>query len=130
MGITRAKDKLELRRAIRRGVRGMAEETYPSRVIDDIPEARVVGKTRTGRAPTFRTNNWALPTKPTTVSSPKGAPVATSQYHAGTRIRHATWGEGIVLSSRLQDGDEIVDVVFESVGIKRVAASLATLTII
>jgi DNA helicase-2/ATP-dependent DNA helicase PcrA len=40
------------------------------------------------------------------------------------------WGEGIVLSSRLQDGDEIVDVVFESVGIKRVAASLAKLTII
>jgi DNA helicase-2/ATP-dependent DNA helicase PcrA len=43
------------------------------------------------------------------------------------RVRHPIWGEGIVLNSRLQDDDEIVDIVFESVGIKRVAASLANL---
>jgi NADPH:quinone reductase-like Zn-dependent oxidoreductase len=36
----------------------------------------------------------------------------------------------MVLDSRVQDNDEIVDVVFESVGIKRLAASLANLTII
>jgi DNA helicase-2/ATP-dependent DNA helicase PcrA len=41
-----------------------------------------------------------------------------------------SWGEGIVLNSRLQDNDETVDVVFESVGIKRLAASLANLTIL
>lgn len=40
------------------------------------------------------------------------------------------WGDGIVLDSRMQDGDEIIDVVFESVGIKRLAASLAKLNII
>ena len=40
------------------------------------------------------------------------------------------WGDGIILDSKMQDGDEIVDVVFESVGIKRLAASLANLTII
>jgi DNA helicase II / ATP-dependent DNA helicase PcrA len=40
------------------------------------------------------------------------------------------WGEGIVIDSRMQDGDEIIDVVFESVGIKRLAASLANLKII
>jgi DNA helicase-2/ATP-dependent DNA helicase PcrA len=53
-----------------------------------------------------------------------------SKYRAGTRIQHPTWGNGIVLNSRMQDGDEIVDVVFESVGIKRLAASLANLTIL
>jgi DNA helicase-2/ATP-dependent DNA helicase PcrA len=52
------------------------------------------------------------------------------KFRAGTRIQHATWGEGIVLDSKVQDGDEIVDVVFESVGIKRLAASLANLKII
>ena len=112
----------------------MAEETYPSRFIDDIPEALLVGKTRTGRSTLSRgsfgsssassNSNWTLP------SPPRPAPVATSKFNAGTRIKHAVWGEGIVLSSRLQDGDEIVDVVFESVGIKRLAASLANLTII
>ncbi len=134
VGITRAKDKLYLLRAIQRGGRGMAEETYPSRFIDDIPEALLVGKTRTGRSTLSRgsfgsssassNSNWTLP------PPPRPAPVATSKYNAGTRIKHAVWGEGIVLSSRLQDGDEIVDVVFESVGIKRLAASLAKLTII
>ncbi len=45
-------------------------------------------------------------------------------------MQHPTWGEGMVLNSRLQDNDETVDVVFESVGIKRLAASLANLTIL
>ncbi len=126
VGITRAKDRLYLLRAIQRGGRGMAEETYPSRFIDDIPSDLLVGKTRTGRsirgAPLD--TKWSLP------SSGKPAPVSSAQYKAGTRIRHAMWGEGIVLDSRMQDGDEIVDVVFESVGIKRLAASLANLQII
>ena len=50
VGITRAKDKLYLARAIQRGGRGMAEETYPSRFLDDLPADLLVGKTRTGRA--------------------------------------------------------------------------------
>ena len=52
------------------------------------------------------------------------------KYRAGTHVRHQVWGEGIVLDSRIQDDDEIVDVVFESVGIKRLSASLANLQII
>jgi hypothetical protein len=35
-----------------------------------------------------------------------------------------------VLNSRLQDDDEIVDVVFESVGVKKLAASHANLVMI
>jgi DNA helicase-2/ATP-dependent DNA helicase PcrA len=53
-----------------------------------------------------------------------------SKFRAGVRVRHPVWGEGIVLDSKMQDDDEIVDVVFESVGIKRLAASLANLSII
>ena len=53
-----------------------------------------------------------------------------ARYRAGTHVKHPTWGEGIVLDSRLQDDDEIVDVVFNSVGIKRLSASLANLKII
>jgi DNA helicase II / ATP-dependent DNA helicase PcrA len=126
VGITRAKERLYLLRAIQRGGRGMAEETYPSRFIDDVPQDLLVGKTRTGRSihSTPLDTKWTLPT------SGKPAPVSSAQYKAGTRIRHNMWGEGIVLDSRMQDGDEIVDVVFESVGIKRLAASLANLQII
>ncbi|MBK6792701.1 MAG: UvrD-helicase domain-containing protein [Anaerolineales bacterium] len=50
VGITRAKDRLYLLRAIQRGGRGMAEETFPSRFMDDIPHDLLVGRTRTGRS--------------------------------------------------------------------------------
>jgi DNA helicase-2/ATP-dependent DNA helicase PcrA len=53
-----------------------------------------------------------------------------SKFRAGAHVRHAVWGEGIVLNSRIQDDDEIIDVMFESVGIKRLAASLANLRIL
>jgi DNA helicase-2/ATP-dependent DNA helicase PcrA len=133
VGITRAKDKLYLVRSIQRGGRGMAEETYPSRFMDDVPADLLVGKTRTGRSPSSsfgssRTSpsesKWALHNKPTTAS------VIESKFRAGTRVKHPTWGEGIILDSKIQDDDEIVDVVFNSVGIKRLSASLANLKII
>lgn len=134
VGITRAKDRLYLVRSVQRGGRGYAEETYPSRFLDDIPPDLLIGKARTGRAlrghPPARPGPqragetpWASHTKP------KSASIMESKYHAGTKVQHALWGEGIVLDSRIQDDDEIVEVVFESVGIKRLAASLANLTI-
>jgi len=127
VGITRAKDKLYLIRSIQRGGRGMAEETFPSRFLDDVPADLLVGKTRTGRpmrgAPSE--TKWQ-----TYRSTPQPASVIEKRFRAGTRIKHSTWGEGIVLDSKIQDDDEIVDVVFESVGIKRLSASLANLKII
>ncbi len=120
VGITRAKDRLYLVRALRRGSRGYAEETIPSRYLNDIPDNLMAGKKRSGAKASQQSSPW---------SRPVPAPVAAkqAQFHAGMRVRHPIWGEGIVLNSRLQDDDEIVDIVFESVGIKRVAASLANL---
>ncbi|HEY6072865.1 MAG TPA: ATP-dependent helicase, partial [Anaerolineales bacterium] len=128
VGITRAKDRLYLLRAIRRGGRGAAEDTYPSRFLDDIPEELLSGKTRTGRKlrGALDETKWSLPSP----NRPRAEPLQEVKYRAGMRIKHSSWGEGIILNSRVQDGDEIVDVVFESVGIKRLAASLANLTIL
>jgi len=61
-------------------------------------------------------------------STPPPAPAAPEQkFRAGQRVRHASWGEGLVISSRILDGEETLDVAFESVGIKRLIASLAKL---
>jgi DNA helicase-2/ATP-dependent DNA helicase PcrA len=123
VGLTRAKERLYLVRAMRRGGRGYAEETIESRFLDDIPADLVSGK---GRAPRRRTSGsydlWKLP------SPPRPAPVIEQKFRVGMRVSHPIWKDGIVLDSRIQDGDEIVDVVFSSVGIKRLAASLANLT--
>jgi len=138
VGITRAKDKLYLIRSIQRGGRGMAEETYPSRFLDDVPADLLVGKTRTGRSPSsssFKSGMRGTSSETKWQSynasrQPTTASVIESKFRAGTRIKHASFGEGIIIDSKIQDGDEIVDVVFESVGIKRLSAGLANLKII
>ncbi|HET9912959.1 MAG TPA: UvrD-helicase domain-containing protein [Anaerolineales bacterium] len=126
VGITRAKDKLYLIRAIQRGGRGAAEETYPSRFLDDVPADLLIGKSRSGRS----IHGRAPETLWSAHSRPQAASVMEAKDRAGAHVRHSVWGEGIVLDSRIQDDDEIVDVVFESVGIKRLSASLANLKII
>jgi DNA helicase-2/ATP-dependent DNA helicase PcrA len=131
VGITRAKDRLYLLRALQRGGRGAAEETYPSRFLEDIPEGLLIGRTRSGRAVRGAAQELRWPAAAGSGrSSPSIPKPAASPFKAGTRVRHPMWGEGIVLDGRIQDDDEIVDVVFESVGVKRLAASLAKLTII
>ncbi len=127
VGITRAKDRLYILRAQRRGGRGFAEDTVESRFLGDIPAELVSGKNRAGkRTGGYGSNksSWVLPTPA------QPAKIVEQQYKAGMRIKHSVWGEGIVFDSRPQDGDEIVEVVFTSVGMKRLAASLAKLTIV
>ncbi len=126
VGITRAKDRLYLVRSMQRGGRGYAEETYPSRFLDDIPEHLLVGKSRNGRGLRGRSAETLWSASHTT----RPAPIVDVRFRAGARVKHPIWGEGIVLDSRLQDDDEIVDVVFESVGVKRLSASLAKLSIV
>lgn len=129
VGITRAKDRLYLVRCLRRGGRGYSEETLPSRFLEDIPPELLNGRSRAGHRSAqhllgqrfSNTPSWTLP------STPQPAPVIEVRFRAGKRVKHPVWGEGIVLNSRIQDDDETVDVVFESVGIKRLAASLAGL---
>lgn len=126
VGITRAKEKLYLLRAIQRG-RGLSEETYPSRFLNDIPSELLSGKTRSGRS---LKKNLSQTQWHTLQTQRQPASVRDSLYRVGTHVKHPTWGEGIVLDSRLQNDDEIVDVVFNSVGIKRLSAGLANLKII
>jgi DNA helicase-2/ATP-dependent DNA helicase PcrA len=53
-------------------------------------------------------------------------------FRDGDRIRHARWGDGIVVTSKLTRTDEEVTVAFKdpSVGRKTMLASLANLEII
>jgi len=125
VGITRARDRLYLLRALHRGGRGFSEDTLPSRYLDDIPLELLNGGFRKGQSRSARaqTPSWLR-------ADPAPAAVVETRFRAGMRVKHPGWGEGIVLNSRLQDNDETVDVVFESVGIKRLAVSLANLSIL
>ena len=54
------------------------------------------------------------------------------QFRDGDRVRHAKWGDGIVLTSRLTRSDEEITVVFRDPGVgrKTLLASLANLEIV
>lgn len=127
VGITRAKDRLFLVHSQNRNLYGFSEPAEPSRYFEDIPQRLVDSQqpVRSGRTFTTyhrRSERWEAP-----ADSP--TPLIQPRYHPGMRVIHPVWEEGMVLSSRLQDDDEIVDIFFENVGLKRVAASLAKLKI-
>jgi DNA helicase-2/ATP-dependent DNA helicase PcrA len=55
--------------------------------------------------------------------------VTEAQYRTGQKVRHAKFGKGIVIESKLTGSDEEVVVAFEDLGIKRLVASMAKLEI-
>jgi len=59
-----------------------------------------------------------------------GSPIRESKYRPGLTSATRSGARGIVSTAACRTDDEIVDVVFESVGIKRLAASLANLIVI
>ena len=76
---------------------------------------------------------------PAAASAPAGGPrparpviPGERQFRDGDRIRHARWGDGIVVTSKLTRSDEEVTVAFKdaSVGRKTMLASLANLDLV
>jgi DNA helicase II / ATP-dependent DNA helicase PcrA len=108
----------------------------PSRFLNDLPDnlVRQEGTRQRQRRSDSRWNrseHWGGTTlAPTPPPPSRSAPIIEQRYHPAMRVRHPVWGEGMVLNSRIQDQDETVDVMFESVGLKRLVASLAKLDIL
>ncbi len=132
VGITRARNQLTLVRSERRSTYGAYDYSIPSQFLADIPDELVrrenehgVVRERASRAQTF--SAWKLPQGPGSVEEEK--PVE-ARFKAGLRVRHPSWGEGLVVEVRLQAGEELVDVHFASVGFKRLLASMARLEIL
>jgi DNA helicase-2/ATP-dependent DNA helicase PcrA len=104
---------------------GYSEPVDESRFLKDIPQDLIAGEPRSRhRTRQIRTSATRWERK-----EPASENRLQPQYQAGITVLHPTWGEGLVLNSRLQDDDEIVDVFFAGEGLKRLAASLARLEI-
>jgi DNA helicase-2/ATP-dependent DNA helicase PcrA len=134
VGITRTMDQLYLVRADQRSSFGSFTLTQPSRFLNDIPEENLkrqgvhIQRSRSQRYGALE--RWeSLPQSGSQKKKSESNPI-TPRFKPGMRVLHATWGEGMVIDCRIQDDDEVLGVAFESVGIKRLAASLAKLEII
>ncbi len=133
VGITRAKERLYLLRAFRRGLYGPSDATEASRFLRDLPEALVDGKKKTAADLKTETTTWSgnparwdsgTPGKP--VETTRTANVGTT-FKPGDRVVHAKFGPGLVLRSMKQRDDEEVEVFFEGHGGKRLSAALSGL---
>ena len=158
VGVTRAKERLYLMRAFRRGFRGGSEPGLPSRFLLDIPTdllqppAQPKPATRRKSAatagwsdaasdtPTRRQQPLSQRSSPTRANPQPTAPVRrrkpaadaatkpTAHLTAGDKVRHATFGDGIVTECKPSGGDFQVTVAFkDGAGIKRLLLGFAPL---
>ncbi|MBI3953772.1 MAG: ATP-binding domain-containing protein, partial [Chloroflexi bacterium] len=129
VGITRAKERLYLLRALRRSGGGQSGPNPPSRFLSDIPEGLVAGARKPAGAAQER-----LAGQPWTWSAARAAEAAPPDssgppaFEAGARVRHPTFGEGVVVSCEPAAGDQLVTVAFKGqAAIKKLLLSFARL---
>jgi DNA helicase-2/ATP-dependent DNA helicase PcrA len=130
VGMTRAQQRLYLVRAFRRSLGG---HNPPSRFLADIPPHLVTARERAvAGLPSRHRLSSAHPelaegAEPAEAAA-EGPPVDIDAFRAGERVRHAKFGEGIVVSCQEASGDLLVTVAFKGdAGLKRLLASFAAL---
>jgi DNA helicase-2/ATP-dependent DNA helicase PcrA len=130
VGMTRAKERLYLLRAFRRYAGGMSQHNPASRFLRDIPPEVGSGKSAVAddEAPERRGSlRYAEPPSSRRAADAEAAP-ATATFSGGERVRHARFGEGIVVGCVVKGDDQEVTVAFKGeTGIKKLMLSFAGL---
>jgi DNA helicase-2/ATP-dependent DNA helicase PcrA len=138
VGVTRAKDRLYLVRAFRRALMGQGSHNPPSRFLKDLPP-ELVHQAQQGvegayarQRPSWNTQRRS-DVEPTRVRV--GAPepqtrASIASFSAGDHVRHAKFGEGIVINAAMtaNGADQEVTVAFKGEGgVKKLLLSFAPL---
>ena len=126
VGITRAQDRLYLSCSFKRHLYGRSEAAFPSRFLEEIPQA-VVGAPRRGAAPVAPPRRgYRERLVERQVQAAPAAPLV-QRYHDGDRVRHPVFGLGVVIKSTLTRTDEEVMVRFDGAGLKIMSGTIAPL---
>ena len=149
VGITRARERLFLTSAARRRVFGEYQSTEPSRFIDEIPVnliermepawsgSSAAGRMNYPRSFESRPNPYGRRYPPPSPAKSR-EPVQTYDYSEedqsavsgvtrGMKVRHATFGVGIVTDIEEQGDDYKITVRFNTAGLKKLLAKYARL---
>ncbi len=157
VGITRAMQRCYLSYARNRMLFGRTNANPPSRFLAELPsDIEHRGKLPTEERDQWEELDWSrgreryeerrlarraesmtdLPRDwggrreptPAQVNAAAGRALASeTRFRAGDRVRHPSFGEGVVVSSALRSDDEEVTVAFPDKGVKRLMAGLAGL---
>jgi DNA helicase-2/ATP-dependent DNA helicase PcrA len=125
VGMTRARERLYLTRARRRFQYGSVRSNPASRFLGDIPEeelTRPAGSMSRGDSLSPRGLRAAA------AARQEAAESETPVFQPGDRVRHESFGGGVVVSCEIVPGDQQVVVAFEGQGVKKLLLSFAPLS--
>jgi DNA helicase II / ATP-dependent DNA helicase PcrA len=126
VGLTRAMDRVYLSFAGRRMLFGSVTKHRRSCFIDEMPSVEVIGE--------LDADGYGVRPQPAPV--PQWRQVAIHENAGagvgmnlvpGDRVRHAAWGEGLVIAAKAGGGDGLLTIDFPSVGRKMVMLKYAPL---
>lgn len=125
VGITRAKEKLYITYAQQRTLFGSTNRNFQSRFIKEIDDEYIerIDGTQTGAG---GAKAAVKPIGAVTAAAAKKNTVA-AELNTGDRVRHSTFGEGTILSSKVMGNDKLLEVAFDTIGTKKIMANFARL---
>lgn len=128
VAITRAKEKLYVLHTRERLLFGSTRYNPISRFVSEIPEAIIDSETfgRKGSQPAPRVQK-AAPTDTLTIGVRRKSADKLHIFSPGDRVAHVTFGEGSILSVTPMGADTLYEVMFDTVGTKRLMATYARL---
>ncbi|MBI4220852.1 MAG: UvrD-helicase domain-containing protein [Chloroflexi bacterium] len=128
VGMTRARKRLYMLRAYKRGFRVTGLPSLPSQFLDELPATHVRGRSGSRhdgrgaeqiRDPLSTRRAVAVPLPPPAAPKESFAP--------GDRVRHEKFGDGVVVNATPSNGDTEITVAFSGQGVKRLLQSFARL---
>ena len=139
VAITRAKEKIFITHTRERMMYGRTSCNPLSRFVErEIPQALIEEETpprRTQDTRTYTPRPKAAPTlseeflrRPAAAQAPTPQRGPTESFAPGTRIRHAVFGTGVILTTRPMGGDTLYEVKFDDGQVKKLMATYAKLS--
>ncbi len=151
VAITRAKHKLTITNAATRMIFGSTNRNLPSRFLKEIPSeyCSVLAASATSGVGDFyrhsdnsRDYSYGGYTKQTPKSfngdlsfgsysaAKKTAPAPIGDFSVGQQVEHKTFGVGLIVSVTPMGSDTLLEIVFDTVGTKKLMATFAKLKIL
>lgn len=136
VGITRAKKRLYLTTSKSRTLFGKTSHNRPSRFLSELPESLIEEKetsrpTLNGAAGAAKgERRRADLAQSRVISSQPQKQNNSNKYAVGMRVKHKTFGEGLIISTQPMASDILMEIAFDNAGTKKLMANYANLEIV
>ena len=134
VAITRAKEKLFITHTSERLLYGRTQYNPVSQFVTEIPDDvldKIEPIKRTPKIASFDDiNGMSAFNRNVSYNVRPMAKVETNDFAPGDRVKHMTFGEGTILSTRKMGSDTLYEIMFDEAGTKKLMKTYAKLTLI